>query len=108
MYGDTLEPFKKHVSQNKNLKRIIFKFDNKIVDEDWGDLAGSWSEWECKRFCEYINDLLLLNKILKIFIDIPNLNEELKDLKNISKYILLFEYSIILSEKKETRNKINI
>ena len=67
MYGDTFKPFKKHVSQNKNLKRIIFKFDNKIVDDDWGDLAGSWSEWECKRFCQYINDLLLLNKIFKNF-----------------------------------------
>ena len=106
MYGDTLEPFKKHVSNNKSLKRIIFKFDSKIVDEDWGDLAGSWSEWECKRFCRCLNDLLQLSKKLKIFIDIPNLNEELKDLKNISKYILLFEYFTILSEKKETRNKL--
>ena len=106
MYGDTFKPFNKHVSQNKNLKRLFFKFDNKIVDDDWGDLAGSWSEWECRSFCQYINDLLILNKNLKIFIDIPNLNEELKDLENISKYILLFEYSIILSEKKETRNRL--
>ena len=51
MYGDTFKPFKKHDSQNKNLKRLFFKFDNKIVDDDWGDLAGSWSEWECRSFC---------------------------------------------------------
>ena len=52
MYGDTLEPFKKHVSNNKSLKGNNFKFDNKIVDEDGGDLAGSWSEWECKDFVD--------------------------------------------------------
>ena len=52
MYGDTLEPFKKHVSNNKSLKRIIFKFDNKIVDEDWETLLDLGLNGNAKDFVD--------------------------------------------------------
>ena len=108
IYCDTLEPLKKHVKQDKKLKKIKFKLNNEIVDENYGDMSGSFSGEECKRLIGILIDLIKLNKNLKIEIEIIDLSSQLKDLENLNKYIWLFELQKLYEENKSTKDKINI
>ena len=51
MYGDTLEPFKKHVSNNKSLKRIILNLITKLSMK-MGDLLDLGLNGSAKDFVD--------------------------------------------------------
>ena len=107
-YSDTFEPLKKHVKQNKKLKKIKFNLNNETVNENYGEMSGSFSGDECKRLIGIIIDLIRINKNLKIEIEIIDLSSQLKDLENLSKYIWLFELQKFYEENESTKNKIDI
>ena len=107
IYFDTLEPLKKHIKKNKKLKKIKFKLNNENVVH-YGDMSGSFSGEECRRFIGILDDLIKINKNLKIEIEILDLSLQLKDMQNLSKYIWLFELLKLYEGNKSTKNKIDI
>jgi len=107
MYGDTLYPISNHIKKNKKIKKITFKINNELVD-GYGDMDGVFSEWECKRLCQIINEFIETNNKIKIDVEIGELSSQLKDLNNVSTYLRLFELYRILSGKNSFKNKFKI
>ena len=68
---------------------ITFKINNELVD-GYGDMDGVFSEWECKRLCQIINEFIKTNNKIKIDVEIAELSSQLKDLNNVSTYLRLF------------------
>ena len=71
-------------------------------------MDGVFSEWECKRLCQIINEFIEANNKIKIDVEIAELSSQLKDLNNVSTYLRLFELYKILSGKNSFKNKLKI
>ena len=101
VWSDTFKPIEDHIKKNKNLKNIIFEFDENFVSEDYGDMVGEWSEWESKTFAIFVKNNLEKNKNLKIKISHPEFNQNFDREKVYNKYIRLLNlYSVINKDKK--------
>ena len=63
MYSDTFAPIEKHIEENKNLKKIIFNFNEEKVSDDYGDMSGSWYDWDSEALSNFVFKNLMKHKI---------------------------------------------
>ena len=105
VYWDTFKPIEDHIINNKRLKKITFNLNNEIVDDNYGDLAGSFGEQDCKDLCNIICKILSKNLNVTISIEIDNLHSDIKDTDKLKKYLRLFELFRICNESKTHKNR---
>ena len=108
MYSDTFAPIEKHIEENKNLKKIIFNFNEEKVSDDYGDMSGSWYDWDSESLSNFVFKNLMKHKNLNVVINHPDLKQKFLKDKNFDKYARLFNLFKLLSEKNETRNRFEI
>jgi len=77
MYVNTFKPIEDHIKKNKKLKNIIFEFDENSVSEDYGDMAGSWYDWDSEALSRFVFDLLSQNAHLRIIINHPEFKKQI-------------------------------
>ena len=99
MYSDTFAPIEKHIEENKNLKKIIFNFNEEKVSDDYGDMSGSWYDWDSEALSNFVFKNLMKHKNLNVVINHPDLKQKFLKDKNFDKYARLFNLFKLLSEK---------
>ena len=108
IFGGTSKYIEDHIKKNKKLKKLILNLNNEFVHDDYGDMAGSFDEWECRELCDFINKILSINSKVTISIEIENLQSDINNSDKYKKYLRLFELFRLYDESKTNKNRFLI
>ena len=108
IFGGTSKYIEDHIKKNKKLKKLILNLNNEFVHDDYGDMAGSFDEWECRELCDFINKILSINSKVTISIEIENLQSDINNTDKYKKYLRLFELFRLYDESKTNKNRFLI
>ena len=108
MYDNTFKLIEDHIKKNKKLKNIIFEFDENSVSEDYGDMAGSWYDWDSEALSRFVFDLLSQNAHLRIIINHPEFKKQIGKNIKFDKYFRLFNLYQVIADDRKTRNRFEI
>ena len=100
-YVDSFDPIQTHIDNNQKLRKIIFEFDDKIVDTG-GELDGSWSIWDYTLFADTIYKWLTNNPHLIIEIKFNDLIKNFEKSNNSGKFFDIF----FLYQKLQKNSKL--
>lgn len=107
-YWNAFKPIEDYIKNNNKLKKITFNLNNETLDDDYGELAGSFEEIDCKDLCNIITKILANNSNIIISIEIDNLQSDIKNKNGLKKYLRLFELFRICDESKTHKNRFLI
>ena len=85
-----LEQFIMHIKKNRKLKKIVIEFDENSVGDDYGDMVGSWSDWESEALSRFVFNLLSQNAHLRIIVNHPEFKKQIGKNVKFDKYFRLF------------------
>ena len=108
MYSDTFKLIEEHIKKNRKLKKIVIEFDENSVGEDYGDMAGSWYDWESEALSRFVFGLLNQNAHLRIIVKHPEFKKQIGKNAKFDKYFRLFNLYQVIADDRKTRNRFEI
>jgi len=108
MYSNTFKPIEEHIKKNRKLKKIVIEFDENSVGDDYGDMVGSWSDWESEALSRFVFNLLSQNAHLRIIVNHPEFKKQIGKNVKFDKYFRLFNLYQIIADDRKTRNRFEI
>jgi len=108
IYTDTFKAVEEFIEKNKTLKSLIIEFDEDILSDDYGDMAGLFGHEESGYFNRFILRIFNKNKKIKIILRHKDLKRNLDKTIDLEKYIKIFEMFRILDDSNDTKNRFKI